>query len=449
MTTDHYGILVQKIQERSARTAVIGLGYVGLPLAALSARAGFHVTGIERDPDRVLSINRGHSYIELATDANLGPLVRTGHLCATSDYSVISQADVVAICVPTHIDENKRPVTSHLDHALETAGPYLHAGQLVVLESTTYPGTTEEVLLPHLNALGLKTGTDVYLAFSPERIDPGNSAFPVEKVPRLVGGITSHCTEVAQLFYQQIIEAPIIPVSSPKVAEMSKLFENVFRSVNVSLVNELAQLCDRMGVDVWEVVDAAKTKPYGFMPFYPGPGAGGHCIPIDPFYLSWKARQFGFESRFIELAGEINDGMPRYVESKVAEVLSRHGKSVNGSRILICGFSFKPDVADLRESPSVKIAGLLLERGAELSYHDPHVPLTTFDGRTYESVPLTAEFLGSCDLVVIGTHHTNTDYALIVESGRPIYDTRNALKQFRAKNVFRLGAPAITPATDP
>ena len=438
---DSYNSLLHKFQDRSAKTAVIGLGYVGLPLAVLHARAGFTVTGIERTHERVRSVNEGRGYTEEVSDDDLRPLVQNGRLHATSDFSGIAESDVVAICVPTPLDSRKQPDTSYIEYVLEQSSPYWHAGQLIILESTTYPGTTNEILFPHLDTPDLRVGADIFVAYSPERIDPGNRTLPINEIPRIVGGITPRCTELAQRFYQQILDAPVTSVSSPKVAEMAKLFENVFRVVNVSLVNELAQLCERMGIDVWEVIEAAKTKPYGFMPFYPGPGVGGHCIPIDPFYLSWKARQFGFATRFIELAGDINDNMPRYVVSRITEILNKHSKSVNGSKILMSGITFKRNVSDLRESASLKIGEDLLRRGAAFSYHDPHVPSVTIDGAKYDSVQLTTEELGKHDLVVIGTDHSDVDYRLIAEASRLIYDTRNAIQDLPAKHIYRLGAP--------
>ena len=440
---DDFDRLSERIQQRSARTTIVGLGYVGLPLAILHAQAGFRVTGIERNPDRVTSVNRGSSYIEEVADDDLASIVRAQQLCATSQFSSIAEADVVAICVPTPLDTHKQPDTSHIEHVLDQAEPYWHAGQLVILESTTYPGTTEEILLPRLTAAGLEVGKDIFAAFSPERIDPGNKEFRVGEIPRVVGGVTTRCTEIAGCFYQQILKAPVVPVSSPKVAEMSKLFENVFRVVNVSLVNELAQLCERMGIDVWEVIDAAKTKPYGFMPFYPGPGVGGHCIPIDPFYLSWKAREYGFTTQSIDLAGQINDNMPKYVVQEISEILDRHKKPVRGSKILMAGVAFKRDVADIRESAAVKVADILLRRGALLSYHDPHVPTLTINGHSYESSPLTPECVRTCDLVVVTTDHSDVDYQLIAQNSQLVYDSRNALKEFRAKHINRLGAPQL------
>ncbi len=441
MTSDSYPTLVSGIRSRSTSVVVIGLGYVGLPLAAIVADAGFRVTGVERSRGRASSVNEGRSYIEDLSDDELAPLVQSGRLSATSGFSEISDAGIVAICVPTPLGDDKTPDTSYIEYVVEQAAPYWHKGQLVLLESTTYPGTTEEVVLPLLEDRGLEIGRDIFLAFSPERIDPGNNQLPPKDIPRVVGGVTERCTEVAQFFYRQVLDAPVLPVSSPKVAEMTKLLENVFRVVNVSLVNELAQLCEHMNINVWEVISAAETKPYGFMPFYPGPGVGGHCIPIDPFFLSWKAKEYGFTTRFIELAGEINDEMPLYVTRQIGDVLDGQGIAIKGSKTLILGVAFKRDVADTRESAIVKVAAELLQRGAVVSYHDPYVPTVAIDGHRLKSVPLSEESLDSSDLVVIGTDHSNLDYSLVVERSRLIYDTRNALKDFGSKHIHRLGAP--------
>ena len=439
---DNYQDLTAKIKQRSARTAVVGLGYVGLPLAVLHAEAGFKVTGIERMPNRVADVNLGRSYIEEVRDDNLTPLVRQERLCATSEFSSLLDADVVAICVPTPLAKDRKPDTSHIEYVVEQGGPYWHSGQLVILESTTYPGTTEEILLPRLTASGLKVGEDIFVAFSPERIDPGNKEFGIRDITRVVGGVTARCTEVAECFYQQLLKAPVFSVSSPKVAEMAKLLENVFRVINSSLVNELAQLCEVMEIDVWEVIEAAKTKPFGFMPFYPGPGVGGHCIPVDPFYLSWKAQRYGFTTQFVDLAGQINDDMPGYVVEKIARLLDRYGKPLSeGANVLLVGVAFKKDVADTRQSAALKVAEGLLERGAILSYHDSHVPTIVVNGCSYSSTPLTSEALRDADVVVITTDHTDVNYSLIARNSQMVYDTRNALRDFKAKHIHRLGAP--------
>lgn len=438
---DAFEELKGKIQGRKAWTMVVGLGYVGLPLAILEAKAGFNVIGIENNKERAASINRGHSYIEDITDKELGPLVKGEKLHASADFAEVAKVDVVSICVPTPLDRNKQPDNSYVRYVVDQSQPYWRPGQLIVLESTTYPGTTEEVIVPRLEAKGLKVGKDVFVAFSPERIDPGNANFPVSEVPRVVGGVTPHCTALAQLFYHQILHAEVMALSSPRVAEMTKLFENTFRVVNVSLVNELAQVCERMGIDVWEVIEAAKTKPYGFMPFYPGPGVGGHCIPVDPFFLSWKAKEFDFTTRFIDLAGEINDHMPEHVTSQVTRLLNDRSKPVKGSKILLIGMAFKRNVGDTRESASIKVAEHLLKLGGVISYHDPYVPNLNLDGKVLHSTELSAEKVGGFDIVIITTDHTNIDYALLAEASQLVYDTRNALNKYRSERIYRLGAP--------
>ena len=440
---DSYASLMTKIQQRSAKSVVVGLGYVGLPLAVLHAQAGFSVTGIERNPSRVERVNRGDSYIEEVADTELVPLIQSGKLVATSEFGSISEADVVAVCVPTPLDKNKQPDIGYIKQVLEFAGPYFHRGQLIVLESTTYPGTTEEILVPALTECGLKVGQDVFVAYSPERIDPGNKNFNVRDISRVVGGVTDQCTDVACCFYDKVLSAVSHPVSTPRVAEMTKLFENVFRVVNVSLVNELALMCERMGIDVWEVIEAAKTKPFGFMPFYPGPGIGGHCIPIDPYFLSWKAKELGFTPRFIELAGDFNDGIPTYIAGQISEILNSYGKPIKGSRILIIGVAFKKDVGDTRESAAIKIAGILEQAGAKLSYHDSHVSEIAINGCTYESARLDDRLLEESDLAVITTNHSNIDYQLIAGSGTPVYDTRGALRAYAGPNIHKFGAPKV------
>ncbi len=440
-TSECYRDLVLKIDQRSTSVAVIGLGYVGLPLATMVARAGFKVSGIERNPSRVASLNAGYSYIEDLTDDDLSQFVENGYISAESGFSSISNAGVISICVPTPLDKNRNPYTSYIEFVVENSVPYMCKGQLLILESTTYPGTTEEIILPKLRDLGFEVGEDIFLAFSPERIDPGNKKLPPSEIPRVVGGVTKNCTKIAQHFYEQILNASVFTVSSPKVAEMTKLFENVFRVVNVSLVNELAQLCQLMNIDVWEVIKSAETKPYGFMPFYPGPGVGGHCIPIDPFFLSWKAKEYGFATQFIDLAGQINERMPLYVVEQISKLLLHQGKLLEESSILLIGVSFKRNVADTRESASVKIGATLLSKGARLIYHDPHVPSVTINNTTFESVPITKEYVSQTDLVIIGTDHSELDYSLVVDHSNLIYDTRNALGNFCASHIHRLGTP--------
>ncbi len=432
--------LLSKIKAEKAKIAVIGLGYVGLPLAVEKAKAGFQVVGIERKKERVDKVNRGENYIPDVLDIELKEVVQKKRLWATQSFEVVKDVDIVTICVPTPLDKNKNPDTSYIQYVVEQSLPYLHPGQLMVLESTTYPGTTEEIILPRIVSRGFKVGEDFYLAFSPERVDPGNKKYKVANTPKVVGGVSRECTEVAKALYEQVVKGGIHTVTSPKVAEMGKLFENVFRIVNISLVDELAMLCERMGIDVWEVIDAAKTKPFGFMPFYPGPGLGGHCIPLDPFYLSWKAKEYGFPTRFVELAGEINDKMPRYVAERVLELLNEQGKPLKGSRLLMLGMAYKRDVDDLRESPAIKVARLLQERGAELSYHDPYVPIVEINGLEYRSVNLAPEILEKSDLVLITTDHSNVDYSAVVEHAGLIYDTRNALKDYNSDKIYKLGA---------
>jgi UDP-N-acetyl-D-glucosamine dehydrogenase len=439
-------ILRDKIRSRTARTGVVGLGYVGLPLAVELAKAGFHATGIDLDARKVQSINDGRSYIPDVPTADVQALHAKGLLDATTDFSIVAELDTINICVPTPLRKTKDPDMSYIVSAVEGIAKYLHPGMLIVLESTTYPGTTDEVVQPMLEANGLKAGVDFFLAFSPERVDPGNPTFQTHNVPKVVGGFSPACLQLAAELYGTAIET-IVPVSSTRVAEMVKLLENTFRAVNIGLVNELALMCDRMNINVWEVVDAAKTKPFGFMAFYPGPGLGGHCIPIDPFYLSWKAKQTGFDPRFIELAGHINAGMPHYVVDKVGEALNERRKSVNGSSVLVAGVAYKRDIDDMRESPAMDVMGLLLARGAKVSYADPFVPVV--HGREWSggydvtSVDMTRGNIAQYDCVVIVTDHKAFDYGALLEEADLIVDTRNAIKQPHPK-VFKLGAPRAT-----
>jgi UDP-N-acetyl-D-glucosamine dehydrogenase len=437
--------LLQKISSRKARVGVIGLGYVGLPLLVEFARAGYRAIGFDIDARKVDDINSGHSYIPDVSTADVRSLRAAGQLSATTDFSKLTQVDTVNICVPTPLRKTKDPDMSFVVSAVQQVATYLHRDMLVVLESTTYPGTTEELVQPMLEAAGFKAGREFFLAFSPERVDPGNERFNTRNVPKVVGGISPRCSELAAALYGAAIEQ-VVPVSSPRVAEMVKLLENTFRAVNIGLVNEIALMCDRLGIDVWEVVDAAATKPFGFLPFYPGPGLGGHCIPIDPFYLSWKAKQSGFEARFIELAGHVNGSMPHAVVDKIAEALNARRKPVNGSSVLVIGVSYKRDIDDMRESPALDVMGLLHQRGAVVSYVDPYVPHV--DGRhwsggeTLTSTELTAEALAAADCVAILTDHRVFDYDLIVRNADVIVDSRNAIKS-RPANLFRLGAPRV------
>jgi UDP-N-acetyl-D-glucosamine dehydrogenase len=432
-----------KLRNRTARVGVVGLGYVGLPLLVELARGGFHATGIDLDEGKVAAINRGESYIKDVPSADLAALGATGRLTATTDPSVIADLDTLNICVPTPLRKTKDPDLSYVVSAVEQIAVHLRPGQLVVLESTTYPGTTDEVVRPILERRGLVAGQDFFLAFSPERVDPGNATWTTKNVPKVVGGLTPTCTGLAALLYSGSIDR-VVEVSSPKVAEMVKLLENTFRAVNIGLVNELALMCDRLGIDVWEVVDAAATKPFGFMPFYPGPGLGGHCIPIDPFYLSWKVKEVGFEARFIELAGHVNGAMPQHVVTKVADALNTHAKAVRGSSVLALGISYKRDIDDFRESPALDVMAELVKKGARVTYHDPYVPhVAARDwtaGRDISSTPLTNDALAAADCVVILTDHRAFDYDAVRTHARLVVDTRNAIKT-GGPHIFKLGAP--------
>ncbi|MBC7225825.1 MAG: nucleotide sugar dehydrogenase [Thermoflexales bacterium] len=440
--------LSSRISSRTARVAIIGLGYVGLPLAVAFARAGFPVVGIDVDEEKVAALNAGRSYIADVSDEDLRPHVVSGRLRATTDYDALREADAIFICVPTPYDAQRAPDLSYIRAAAEGIRSRLRPGQLVVLQSTTYPGTTEEVVQPILEASGLRAGRDFYLAFSPERIDPGNKQWSAYNTPKVVGGIDPESTRLACELLGQM-GAPVHPVSSPRAAEMTKLLENIFRAVNIALVNELALLAERMGIDFWEVIEAAKTKPFGFMPFYPGAGVGGHCIPVDPYYLSWKAREYDFYTKFIELAAEVNQAMPYHAVDLVAEALSQDGLPLKGARVLVLGVAFKPDVDDPRNSPAERVIELLLARGALVRYHDPYIPRFTVGGDvfyrpncTLESVPLTDEELESADCVVIVTGHRSVDYARVVRWARRVVDCCNATRGVSAdRPVVRLGAP--------
>ena len=429
--------LAKRLEDHSARLAVIGLGYVGLPLAVELAQAGFEVHGIDIDAARVKELNQGRSYIQDVPTADVRELVKNKRLFATTDFSVLSRCDTVNICVPTPLSKQRDPDVSFIVAAATEVAKHLHNGMLVILESTTYPGTTEELVLPMLAESGLQVGRDFFLAFSPERVDPGNAQYNTRNIPKVVGGVTEACTRAAVQLYRQRIDN-VVPVSSTQVAEMVKLLENTFRSVNIGLVNELALMCARLGIDVWEVIRAAATKPFGFMPFYPGPGLGGHCIPIDPFYLSWKARASGFEARFIELAGHVNGHMPDHVVDLVGEALNRQGKSVSGSRVLILGVAYKADIDDVRESPSLDIMEKLRQRGAKIEYTDPHVASIRFAGGTMKSVPFTAAQVRRFDCAVIATAHKLFDYQSLLEWSKAVVDTRNALAGRNSPKIVRL-----------
>jgi UDP-N-acetyl-D-glucosamine dehydrogenase len=420
-------ILQEKIRDRSAKIVILGLGYVGLPLATIFAEAGFDVIGVEPDSRKVEILRSGESYIQDVPNNKLAQLIQSGKLHATTDFSVLAEADAVSICVPTPLRKTGDPDLSFILVATDELAKFMHPGIVVVLESTTYPGTTREILLPKLTEnSGLEVGKDFFLAFSPERVDPGREDWTTYNTPKVIGGITAACSEVASLWYQQALET-VVPVSSAESAEMAKLLENTFRMINIGLVNEMAIMCDRLGLDVWEIIDAAATKPFGYMKFTPGPGLGGHCIPIDPLYLSWKLRALNYTARFIDLASEINTGMPRYVVSKVQDALNEQARPLNGSRILVVGAAYKPDVDDIRESPSLDIIGLLRQKGAEVQYHDPYIPRITHDDWSLESVTDVIESARTTDCVVIVTDHTVYEYQSILEQAPLIVDTRNAL----------------------
>ncbi len=429
------------IESHNASAAVIGLGYVGLPLAMEMLAAGFNVIGIDLDPNKIATLQEGKSYIRDVDDQFISDAISSGRFFPTSDFGTLAKADTVSICVPTPLSKSRDPDISFILAATEEIHKYLHKNQLIVLESTTYPGTTEELILPELEVSGLKVGSDFYLAFSPERIDPGNKAFTTRNTPKIVGGITPECTQIAQLFYSQFIEK-VFPVSSTKCAEMVKLLENTFRSVNIGMVNEMAQMCDLLGVDVYEVIDAAATKPFGFIPFYPGPGLGGHCIPIDPHYLAWKLKALNFQARFIELASEINGMMPAVVISLVADGLNRSAKSIRNSKILVLGVAYKKDVSDCRESPALDVMRMLSEKGADLTYNDPYVPMLRLGKNTLESVELSQEAIGKQDCVIILTDHSEYDFKQITAAARLLIDTRNATKDLHAftNHIIKLGA---------
>ncbi|GAB4520870.1 MAG: nucleotide sugar dehydrogenase [Anaerolineales bacterium] len=419
--------LLTKIANKDLRIVVLGMGYVGLPLAMVFAEAGFDVTGVDPVAEKVTRLNRGESYIKDVPSEQVARWVQAGTFRTTTDFSVIRQADAVSICVPTPLRKTGDPDLSFIISATDELARYVHPGMIVVLESTTYPGTTREILLPKLQqAAELHIGEDFFLAFSPERVDPGREDWTTINTPKVMGGITPACTEVASAWYGQAIQT-VVPVSSAEVAEMAKLLENTFRMINIGLVNELALMCDRLGVDVWEVIEAAATKPFGFMKFTPGPGLGGHCIPIDPLYLSWKLRSLNYTARFIELASEINTGMPRFVLGKVQDALNEQRKPIKGSHVLVLGAAYKPDIDDLRESPALDVIGLLLQKGAEVSYHDPYIPHLRHDGFAMQSVDDLMAAVRTADCVVIVTNHSAYDYAAILENAALIVDTRNAL----------------------
>ncbi len=435
-----YEMLEQKIKDQQATLAVVGLGYVGLPLSLVFLKAGFQVVGIDINPKKIAHISQGKSDITDISNAQVAEAIHSGRFKATADYAALATVDVAVICVPTPLNKTKDPDVSYILSAVEGVKKFLKPGQLIVLESTTYPGTTEELILPMLEETGLKVGQDFFLAFSPERVDPGNQNFATHNTPKIVGGITHNCTVIAQLFYEQSIEK-VIAVSTSRAAEMVKLLENTFRSVNIGLVNEIALMCDRLKIDVWEVIDAAATKPFGFMPFYPGPGLGGHCIPIDPFYLSWKLKTLNYFARFIELAGDINSNMPLYVVHRVSDMLNEHTKPIKGSRILVLGVAYKSDINDYRESPALDIINLLLEKGAAVAYNDPYVPtLKLENGHELLSTSLSEEDLKSFDCLIVTTAHSSYDKEVIARHARLIFDARNAFKNIaeNRQKIYKL-----------
>lgn len=430
---------LRKIKTREIKIGVIGLGYVGLPLVKIFLRKGFEVVGFDIDERKVALLNQGKSYILHVRAEELKPYLDQGKFRATGDFSELTKVDAILICVPTPLDTHRSPDLTFIIKTTETIAQYLRPGQLVVLESTTYPGTTDEEMLPILERSGLRAGQDFFLAYSPERENPGDKNFSTEKIPKVIGGITRNCLEVAKALYDEVV-VRTVPVSSTRVAEATKLLENIFRSVNIAMVNEMKMIFNRLGIDIWEVIEAASTKPFGFMPFYPGPGYGGHCIPVDPFYLTWKAKEVDYPTKFIELAGEINTQMPYYVVDRTIEALNARGKAINKARILILGIAYKKDIDDQRESPALKIISLLKKKGAKVSYHDPYVP-HSFGHREYpdldmKSVPLTARRLKQSDAVVIATDHSIFDYDWIAKNSRLVIDTRNAIKRKR-QNVIK------------
>ena len=423
-------LLKEKIQNKTATLGVCGLGYVGLPLAVEKAKAGFKVLGFDVQKAKVDMVNAGQNYIGDVVNEDLAAIVASGNLRATTDFAAVASCDCVCIAVPTPLDKHQEPDISYVKASTESIAPYLHKDMLVVLESTTYPGTTEELLKPILEkASGLKCGEDFYLAFSPERVDPGNLIYKTKNTPKVVGGCTPMCTDIAATMYEAVLEAPVYRVSSPAVAEMEKILENTYRNINIGLVNEIARLCHEMGISVWEVVDAAKSKPYGFQAFYPGPGLGGHCIPLDPYYLTWKAREYGFHTTLIENSMVINDGQPKYCVDRAMHILNQHTKAINGAKVLVLGVAYKNDIDDYRESPAIRVIEELQKVGADVVYYDPWVSSFREGSLTMNSEPaLTAELVESADLVMITAAHSNVDYAFVQEHAKAIFDTKNVMK---------------------
>jgi UDP-N-acetyl-D-glucosamine dehydrogenase len=432
--------LLRKIEQRQVICGIIGLGYVGLPLAVQMAKSGYKVLGFDVSEPVVASINEGHSHIKDVESAELAPLVSGGLISATTDSSRLTECDAISVCVPTPLGKTRDPDVSYVVSATEAIARHLRRGQLIILESTTYPGTTRELMLPMLEAGGLHVGEDFFLCFSPERVDPGNEVWKVANTPKVIGGITAPCLRAGRALYAGAMES-VVAVSCTESAELTKLLENTFRAVNIALVNEMAQVADRLGVNVFEVIEAAATKPFGFMKFTPGPGIGGHCIPLDPHYLAWKMKTLNYKTRMIELAGEINSEMPHYVVDKVQDALNQQGKAVRGSRILILGMAYKRDIDDMRESPSLDVMRLLMRKGADVTFHDPYVPEIRVDGQTYRSTALGERVLNECDCVVISTDHQVVDYEFVVRHAPLVVDTRNATRNLTSENVVGLSGP--------
>ncbi len=432
--------LIKRIDERSIVVGVIGLGYVGLPLAVEKAKAGFKTIGFDVQQKKVDAVNRGENYIGDVAGADLTALVESGMLRATSDFSFVREADFIAICVPTPLDAHQQPDISYVRESAKSIAPYLKRGDMVVLESTTYPGTTEELIKPLLESgSGLKCGEDFYLGFSPERVDPGNVIYKTKNTPKVVGAIGPDALFVISHMYRAVLDGDVFEASCPAVAEMEKILENTYRNINIGLINELAILCDKMGIDIWEVIEAAKTKPYGFQAFYPGPGLGGHCIPLDPYYLTWKAREYGFHTSMIESAAMINDRMPEYCIERIGRILNKEKKPLNGSKALVLGVAYKQNIDDYRESPSLEVIKLLEEQGALVDYFDPYVPKCSHKGVRREGIPaLNQDVIRGYDIVVITTAHDNVDYAMVAAAGVPVFDTKNALKGAKYGNVERI-----------
>jgi UDP-N-acetyl-D-glucosamine dehydrogenase len=431
--------LIDKIKDKSAKIGVIGLGYVGLPLAVEKAKAGYEVLGFDVQEDKVEKVNKGINYIGDVVNEELEDIVKNKRLSATADYDRIAECDAVMICVPTPLDKFKQPDLIYVEASTKEVAKRIHSETLVVLESTTYPGTTEEIMLPILENSGLKAGVDFYLAYSPERVDPGNITFKTKNTPKVVGGVTEKCTKVAQALYESVLDAKVFTVSSPKEAEMSKILENSFRIVNIAFINEMAVVAKKMGINIWEVVDAAATKPFGFMPFYPGPGVGGHCIPIDPFYLTYKARAYDYHTRLIEMAGEINDSMPDYVVEQLMNIMNDNKKCLNGAKVLLMGVAYKNDIEDMRESPALKVIERLESKKANVVCSDPYVDTFKVNGKEYKTEKLTPELVESTDAVIITTgHKNNVDYDMLVEKAKVILDTKNTLKDKYYENQDKI-----------